>query len=218
MIPAQSLYQICNGMKFIRPFFFGILAALGALFLELIIGMLVGSPQDLKNIFSDQITPLLASAVLTEELLKFTFIYRRSWELKVYFQDSNSSVGLEKVVFLNSIFIGLGFSFIELAFIFFSLPSIKDALTLKLAISGILIIHTATSAIMGYLLARYESAKYVVIPTILIAAVFIHLFYNSLIIYSARPFFVFLYLLSVILIFAALALAVNLKNAKNTGS
>src|SRR5659263_230637 len=106
----------------IRPFFFGILAALGALFLELIIGMLVGSPQD-----------------------------------------------------LNTIFIGLGFSFIELAFIFFSLPSIKDALTLKLAISGILIIHTATSAIMGYLLAKYESAKYVVIPTILIAAVFIHL-------------------------------------------
>lgn len=205
-------------MKMIRPFFFGILAALGALFLELIIGMLAGSPQDLKNIFSDQITPLLVSAVLTEELLKFTFIYRRSWELKVYFQNSNDPARLEKVIFLNSLFIGLGFSFIELAFIFFSLPSIRDALDFKLAISGILIIHTATSAIMGYLLTKYESAKYVVIPTILIAAAFIHLFYNFLIIYSAQPFFVFLYLLLVVLIFAALALAVNLKNAKNTSS
>lgn len=201
-------------MKITRSFFFGILAALGALFLELLIGMLIGSPQDLTDIFFNQITPLLILAVLTEEILKFIFVYRSFLELKVDFQNINNQGWINKEVFLNSLFIGIGFSFTELLFILFGLPSTQALLDLGLAVSGILIIHTFTASVMGYVLANYSSLRFSSIPIVLLATTVIHLFYNSLIIYSARPIFVLFYLLFFVLTFFAIFLKANLKKTK----
>lgn len=207
-------YQQPWARGFIRSFFFGITAALGALFLELTIGIFFNNPQDLTGIFFKQITPFLLLTVLAEELLKFIFIYKRHSELKLHFQNIGHPQASTKEIFFNSFFIGVGFSFIELLFIFFSLTSFGGALNLKIALLGILIIHISTSSIMGCLLAKYEAISFsFILMTILIAAI-AHLFYNSLLIYSVQPFFIILCLIVFCLILAITAFRLTFTDMK----
>jgi len=201
-------------MKIIKPFFFGITAALGALFLELLIGMFIGSPEDFADIFFSRITSILILSVLVEELLKLIFIYRSQLELKIYFQNNADEKEIGKSFFLNSFFVGAGFACMESFFIIFSLPSARDVFDLKLAISGILIIHAVTSSVMGYLLIKYSSSKFFAASIALLAAVLIHIIYNSLIIYSVQPLLIFAYLLFFVFVFSAMAFSVNVKGSK----
>ncbi|HEX7586162.1 MAG TPA: hypothetical protein VF390_00825 [Patescibacteria group bacterium] len=218
--PNYSLYKHNDNHQqplvwgFTRSFFFGITAALGALFLEIFFGMIINSPQVLTDIFFNQVTPFLVLAVLTEEILKFTFIYKRRSELKIYFQNIGTQKVIKKEIFFNSFFIGIGFSFIELLFVFFSLPSLGDTLNLKMAILGILIIHTATSSIMGYLLAKYETVIFSLILMTLLITTTAHLFYNSLLIYSAQPFFILFYLIVFCLILVTMIFRLFLEDTK----
>jgi|GEM_PF-770641 len=198
-------------MKILKPLFFGLIAALGALFLELFLATFFSTPQDLFGISSKQITFFLAVTVLIEELMKLAFIYRDWLDLKISSATLSES---RKIIFFHSFFVGIGFSIIELLFIFFGLQSICDVSDFKLAISGILLIHTATSSIMGYLLARPAPLKFFTIPNALILAVTIHFFYNLLVVYSANPFFIFFYLLFLALIFSGLGLRVCFEKAK----
>ncbi|OGI17306.1 MAG: hypothetical protein A2Z52_02865 [Candidatus Moranbacteria bacterium RBG_19FT_COMBO_42_6] len=201
-------------MKFIRPFFFGITAALGALFLELLIGMLIGSPEELTDIFFNQLTLLLILSVLIEEILKLTFVYRSQLELKNYLQNETETIKIGREFFLNSFLVGIGFSCMESFFIFFSLSSVQEVFDLKLAILGIFLIHTFTSSLMGYLPIKFSSYKFYVVPPVLLIAMLIHLLYNSLIIYSVQPFFILAYLLVLALVFIAMALSLRIKTQK----
>jgi len=162
-------------MRFLKPFFFGIFAALGALLLELLVSFFLGAPSDLRPVFFSKMNLLLAVIILIEEIFIFIFVYKNFQELK------NAS---QKEIFYNSVALGLGFSFLEIFFNLFDLPSGQNILNLVLNFTGITAVHIATAGIIGYSIMKAPKLNIVFIFRTLLIAFSIHFVYNYLIIYN----------------------------------
>ena len=159
----------------IRSFFFGMLAALGALFSQMLVSLFFAGPQDLDGLFFSQMTPLLAVASLLEEIFIFIFSYENFREIK--------TVSRKEITY-NSVLLGLGFSFVELFFTFSGLSGEMDNLSFALPFLGIILIHIATASIIGYSLAKARTINLAFIARTISAVFLIHLIYNSLVIYN----------------------------------
>lgn len=164
-------------MKFIKPFFWGIIGALGALVLEI---FFLGFFPDQEKIF-EAITLVLIASILIEEIFKFLMIYQ-------LFRET------EKVrdIFSGSLLVGLGFSAVEIFLL--SLKQEFSGNYFYAGSAGIIIVHLATSAILGFLIARNNLKKAVAGIGFIFLAAILHLTYNSLIIYNIPGIFVLFYL------------------------
>lgn len=152
--------------KFIKPFLLGIIAALGALFLELIL-YLIFPEQETQQDYYNKITVFLFFVVAIEELLKVLMIYKNSRELSG-----------ENDIFISSFLVGVGFVLTELF--------LKDSTGQSFFSSGnlnIILVHLLTAGLVGYFISQRPNPQKKFLIKIWLLAFFVHLLYNLLIIY-----------------------------------
>lgn len=147
-------------MKSAKSLFLGILAAAGALVLELVILFFI--PKEIELTFSKEAIIFLACLALIEELMKFLAIYESSQEL-------NSL----KSAIKNAFFIGLGFSTSELILKTFTFN--EDVF---LENSAAFIFHILSSILIGLFLFKKKEPSLFYRAIIIFVAVFIHLLFN----------------------------------------
>jgi hypothetical protein len=164
----------------IKLFFFGVIAAFGALLIE--IATSIPFPEQVAFLFQE-ITLLLIVLIIIEELFKFVVI----WKASVFFQNARD-------FFIGAYLIGLGFSLTEIVLAIFSAASGKNFPWLPLL--GIFIIHTATCIFWGYAIFKKKRSNKIAVASAFFTTVLLHLIYNSIIIYSMSSVFVLAYLLA----------------------
>lgn len=153
-------------MKLLQSFLGGILAALGALVLEFALLNFSNSNNfsekelSLQGLFS--FGYLFLAAVLIEEILKYGLIRK--------------IISGDQKIILNSIFLGLGFSTFELALVYWNYRS--GAIFDFWEILGMIVVHTSTSAIIGWAMVKKRDWKITPVFYGLIPALVIHFFYN----------------------------------------
>lgn len=148
-----------------KSFLLGILAAVSALALELILS-LAFSEKTISQEYYLKFTWLLLGVVLIEEIMKTLFIAK-----------SFSFVKSDKII-LNSFFVGIGFTVSEL--------TLKQSFQDELSSSGFLstsIVHMITCLIIGLnLFKQKKPSKWPLIEATIINII-IHLSYNLGVIY-----------------------------------
>lgn len=157
-------------MKQLESFFWGILAALGALLFEFIAFLIVSMYQTAPNYSAADFMAFPAMLILAaalEEIMKLIVINNRVETYSLY----------RSFVF-NSICVGLGFAATEIFFIKeFSLPGARDLHSLTM----IALVHVSTSAYIGYRVAiKARKTAWFYVSTLAIAAL-MHIFYNGII-------------------------------------
>lgn len=152
--------------KIIKSFLLGILAALGALFLELVFYLIFPS-QETQQDYYNKITLFLFLIVAIEELLKVLMIYKNSTELSG-----------ENDIFISSFFIGTGFALTEL----FLKESVRQSL-FSLGNLNIILVHILTAGLAGYFISKQPAPRKSFLVKIWLLAFSGHLLYNLLIIY-----------------------------------
>lgn len=157
-------------MKQLESFFWGIIAALGALIMELVVFMLFSELTSQSESFSFTqlfaIPKLILVGAFIEESLKYLIISKRI-EL----------LSLGRSYITNSLLVGLGFFSIELgiAMTTGTLPETK-------LLFEVALIHMGTAGIMGYIIATQNPRKTATFLYALLTATFLHGAYNFLII------------------------------------
>jgi hypothetical protein len=156
-------------MKFIQSFFLGILAALGALLLEILLLnvsqplTLPGNSYFLSELFSFNF--IFFAAIVIEESVRYAVIYKAIARIS---KDGN--------IFLNSVFFGLGFSSLEAILVYWNYQN-GIAFDL-LGIAGIITIHVSASVLIGYFVGRNAGKGFLITVPGFIAALIIHSLYN----------------------------------------
>jgi hypothetical protein len=184
-------------MKQIESFFWGIIAALGALFAEQALMDLISifSPSQ-RNISSEYLFSLnyiLPLAVIVEETLKYLVISKRI-----------EFISFGRSLILNSYLVGLGFAATETALIYTKGFSPAEFLSLNLA--GIILIHILTAGIIGYYTAILNPKKFKTYLKAVGITSAVHLGYNLFVIFKDSYTYIFICALLGIL------LIINLKN------
>ncbi len=136
-------------------------------------------------------------AALVEEFFKYNFINKK------IFTDAR-----KKILTINTIFFGLGFSFIEAVFILTGNYS-KDSVYLN--IFEISLIHISTSLLIMEMLFRSPSKNTLKILPIVILTSFLHLIYNFLVLSEIKALS---FTLSITLL--AVAIFLSIRKQKNT--
>lgn len=151
-------------MRQIESFFWGIIAALGALLIELIVFIIASVNTSSKNAIPFQelflLPAFLIGAVLIEEIFKYLVISKR---VELY--------SLEKSYIVNSLFVGLGFVSTEFWLLSSSGVALSNQIILELSI-----IHLGTSGIIGYIIATRNPKK---ISTFLFAIAIASIFHGG---------------------------------------
>jgi hypothetical protein len=159
-------------MKQIESLFLGIIAALGALVVELFIFAIFGTMSLDKNIISQNVSSLnylLVTAVFLEEIFKYLIIIKR-----VEF------FSMGRILILNSFLVGLGFAGVESSLIYFRSAG---GLIPYQSFVEIILIHIFTAGIIGYFIAARNPQKIATSIKAILIAVFIHLSYNIMVLY-----------------------------------
>ncbi|GBE16490.1 hypothetical protein BMS3Abin15_00307 [bacterium BMS3Abin15] len=172
-------------MRQIESLFLGIIAALGAVVLELIVLVIISIFADYEtaltseSLFSLNAMPktlsafhylLLTSAVI-EESLKYVMIVKR---VEVF--------SLDRKIILNSFLVGLGFALVEVVLIYGKISS-GSAEFFYQNIAEIILIHVSTAGIIGYFIATRNPKKIRTFIKPVAIVVFFHLLYNLLVVY-----------------------------------
>lgn len=152
--------------KFIKPFLLGIIAALGALIIELVFYVIFPGRETQQDYYN-KITVFLFLVVAIEEFFKIIIIYKSSEE----FSKEND-------IFISSLFIGAGFSIIELF-----LKDLDYESLLSLGNLNIVLVHLLTAGLAGYLISKQSIIKNGFLIKTWLLAFLVHLSYNLLIIY-----------------------------------
>lgn len=157
-------------MKQVESFFWGIIAALGALILQLIIyiGFSIYPYPAIANLSFSQLFTLpifIVIAASIEEIFRYIIISKRIDML---------SLGRSYVI--NSFFVGLGFFATELA-----LTLTAGAVPQTRILIEIAIIHIGNAGLMGYIVAIKNPKKISTLVHALLLTVFFHAAYNILI-------------------------------------
>ncbi len=152
-------------MKYIETFFWGIIAALGALFLELVFFFVyqIFSGQELSNTYFVATVPIIVLISFSEELLK---VFTISKKLKNILPPGQ--------IVLGSLIFGCGFFLVELFMMI---------LDRELALSNVLenfILHISTAGIIGYSLYNFLLKKPGALAKAFFAVWGIHFFFNWL--------------------------------------
>lgn len=159
-------------MKQIESLFLGIIAALGALVVELFIFAIFGTASLDKNIIAQDVSSLnylLVITVLVEEIFKYLIIIKRV-----------ESFSMGRILILNSFLVGLGFAGVESSLIYFRSAG---GLIPYQSLAEIILIHIFTAGIIGYFIATRNPQKITTSIKAISIAVFIHLAYNIMVIY-----------------------------------
>lgn len=153
----------------IESFFLGIIAALGALIVELLVFIAFSfySSSDVSLSFFQLFTipTFIILGAVIEEFLKYTVITKRLEKL---------SIG--KTLVYNSFLVGFGFFATETCLAYFSRSMPPNNLLVELAI-----IHLGTAGIIGYVVASRNPKKLSTPVLALFLASFFHATYNLLI-------------------------------------
>lgn len=155
--------------KKINLFFLGIIAALGALVFEFILSII--SPL-LFNFDLSKIGVSFFLIIFIEEFFKLAVIWRASQEIDA-----------KKEIFLNSALIGVGFSATEIFLNIFSHSSFLFS-----SYAGLLLIHTTTSLIFGYILSKKADLQIRTLVITIFFALLTHLLYNLSVLYDLSIF------------------------------
>jgi len=161
-------------MRYIKAFFWGIIAALGALVLEFIVSeFFLAIPLSKTNstteLFFSSIS-FLAIAAIIEESLKYIVIRKR---ISVLFS--------QRSLIFASIFFGLGFFATE-GFLIYG----QIGMDLKIHYTEILevaLLHISTAGIAGYLIATKNQKQIKTVATTLILLFAVHFVFNMLVLY-----------------------------------
>ncbi|MDO8529757.1 MAG: PrsW family glutamic-type intramembrane protease [bacterium] len=150
-------------MKKVESFFLGIIAALGALFLEAAI-LNFFEPASFANNEIFSFGYVFFAAIAIEEFLKIAVI------LKALPKKNNA-------VF-NALFFGLGFSFLEIALVYWNN---QNGITYDFwGIFGIFLVHISTSLVIGYSLIGDAKKSFLIYLQVFITILITHSSYNIL--------------------------------------
>lgn len=156
-------------MRQLESFFWGIVAALGALFLQLVVFISFLTFSGKNEIISFDTLSLLPAFIIPfafiEELFKYVIISKM---IETY--------SLHRSFIVNSLFVGLGFAFTELM-----LLANVGTLPEKRILAELATVHLGTSGLIGYLVATSNPNKIKTTIWILLLATFFHAGYNLLI-------------------------------------
>lgn len=156
-------------MRQLESFFWGIIAALGAIVIELIIFIIFSTTMSSASSVSFSqlfIMPqFIILAACIEEIFKYIIIAKKI-----------DTFSFNRTYLLNSFLIGLGFLFIELG-----LASMSNPLPNLNILTEIAIIHIGTAGIIGYVVATKNPKKVSTFFQAIIFATFFHAAYNLLI-------------------------------------
>lgn len=160
-------------MYYIKAFIFGLLGALGALFLELVLSNLyfIFSNQEINLVYFEKITFFLILVILIEEVFKYLMLS------KLYSPQKQN-------FFATIFFFGLGFSLIEIFLALLNTPISEKMSQFILSMIGISLLHITTSGIIGSLIFSRKNIAFLPIVMIILAASGLHLIYNLMIIYG----------------------------------
>jgi len=131
-------------MKFLQSFFLGIFGAIGALILEVAVLSFFTPISSTSEIISREISSsnyLFFLAIFIEELFKYILI------VKVV-----SKISEKKNMVMNSLFLGAGFSILELLSFYWNYRNGIDFD--PLAALGIIVLHISTAVIIGYSMSK----------------------------------------------------------------
>lgn len=154
-------------MKSLESLFWGAIAALGALVLELVLASILISPAaDMRPAIlgATSLSWIVLAAAAIEESFKYLIISRRI---------AVSCTGRSCII--NSLLCGLGFGALELT-LFFSGNLSFGATSFQ--IWSLPLLHMLTSAYIGYRIIVKKSRSFVVILTIIAPATLIHAAFN----------------------------------------
>ncbi|HPN96879.1 MAG TPA: PrsW family glutamic-type intramembrane protease [Candidatus Moranbacteria bacterium] len=151
----------------IKSLFLGILAALFSLVAEVTFSIFL--KEGITPDFFSQLSKLLVISVLVEEIFKYAVIYKSFYALEK-----------RKDIIINSLFLGLGFSAIEIALNIINNQNFDSFLFLLLA--GIMFVHILTAGFSGYLLSKKSGVYFTAIRATLVNVI-VHFSYNLAIIY-----------------------------------
>ena len=155
-------------MAQIESIFWGIIAALGALVIELVffIGSSIYFSPSTEISFSQFfiLPQFIIVAACIEEIFKYIVISKRI-----------DQISFEKSYILNSLFVGFGFFGVEMVLIFMSknLPEIQFLIEIA-------IVHLGTAGLIGYFVATKNPKKIMTFLLAIIFAVAFHASYNLL--------------------------------------
>lgn len=156
-------------MKQLESFFWGIISAISALFVEYILFfgyVYYKNPLGELNIGAYLSIPLfIILMAFIEESFKYLIILKRI-----------DYLSLEKTYIINSLFVGLGFFLIELLFIYFNYQQAPAFNFISLG--QIMLLHMTTAGIMGYRIAIKNPGKNSTLLTTLFITTTIHASYN----------------------------------------
>ena len=150
-----------------ESFLWGIIAAFGALIVEIIVFLGISVYKNIEfsfDIFFAVPLFFLISACI-EEFFKYIIISKKV-----------ESFSLEKYYIVNSMLVGLGFFGVELGFIYMS-SSLLPAWNLLTEIG---ILHIGTAGLIGYIVAISNPGKFSTFLSAFSAAVIFHAAYNLL--------------------------------------
>lgn len=176
-------------MKTIEAFFLGILAALGSLVLQvlfLLLAALFSNETDFNafaaltsgsiDIFSAgknfPLYVVLPAAALLEELFKYLVIVKRVEPFHI-----------GKSVVLHSFLVGLGFATTEIFIISGNTIDILHTGLPYQKLAEVALIHIFTAGIIGFFVALKNPSKFSTAFKAVLAAFFVHLIYNLIIVF-----------------------------------
>ena len=181
-------------MKQLEPFFWGIIAALGAMVGQIFFFVLFSTFLDptgkmsYGDFFSMPVFILITAFI--EEFFKYLLLSRRILEFS-----------REKAFLLNTVLLGLGFFAVELMLILINSPVLKLP-----TILGIATLHLSTTIFMGYFVATRSSKGFNFAPSALLLATILHASYNLAITFANSLFSYFIIALLIVLLLTDLRL------------
>jgi hypothetical protein len=164
-------------MVFFKSLFYGVLAAFAALVLQIIFKIIFFSEESAPaNLASPGlvIAPvMIIFAAISEEIIKYSLIYR-------LYVESEGRTNIIK----NAIFLGLGFSLVELTF---NLIQSNSWLNItNVYFWGLLLVHLTTVCIYGYIIQRHTKINAAFLIIVLLLVIGFHLAYNFSVLYLLK--------------------------------
>ena len=193
-------------MKLFESFFWGFIAALGALILEIISYIIISPFIDPKGLipFSQFfITPkLIIVTAFIEEFLKFIIIARRF-----------NALAPDKSRLANALAIGLGFFLFELILISSTRVNPSPQFLIEIAI-----IHIGTSGLIGGILTIKNIRKIAAFAYAIILSITLHSTYNILLLDRNNMHNYFIFLVLGIVVISNLGIFLYLKRSPSQTS
>lgn len=177
-------------MRNIKAALYGIIAASGALSLELIASnlILIIFGKDIQDGYAEHVTPFLIAVVLIEETFKFIM-------LKRFYSDEPA--GRRRIS--SAFYAGLGFALVEILLAVLSTFFNKTTPYFDMGLAGILVLHITTTLLIGSFLLHAKSPSAAFPLKIILLAGLIHLGYNLMVIYDWQYAVIFSFLIITLL-------------------